>query len=576
MGFMTPTVPDIDLAEFRQRSFLQRVQVISRNWVEHGFGSPWSVYLVHLVKIALYVVVGYLVMTATTPQIGPLSTIADWWAQPVVFQKAVLWTVLWEILGLGCGSGPLMWRFLPPIGGLLYFLRPDTVRLPPWPTRVPLTSGNRRTVFDVVLYVAILTSISWPLVSAPTGSPPMVAPVHLVAFVVLLPIAGLRDKTIMLAARFENYWIYVLMFFFPFASMILGAKLVAVILWVAVALSKVNLHFSYVVPIMISNSPLQQSKWLKRRMYRDFPTDLRPSRLGACLAYTGVFFESVPPLILLFSRGGALTWALVAAMVAWHLHIVTTMPQGGPLEWNVFFSFATIWLFGTHADIGFGALTPGIALIITGMALMPLVGNIRPDLVSFLPAMRYYAGNWNMSYWCFRKASGAEDTIDNCVVKSAPSIKAQLARVYDDEMVDWMFSTANAFIAMHLNGRGLTSLLFHALDDPDDYDIRLGDLVAGTVVGWNFGDGHMSDEHLLGAVQERCRYTAGELIVVMLESQPAHRLWQKYRIVDAAGGEIESGSLSVRDLAAAQPWLVATNPVLPLHEVRRRRPVDAG
>ena len=50
--------------------------------------------------------------------------------------------MLWEILGLGAGSMPLTLRFSPPIGGVLYWLRPGTVRLPPWPDRVPLTRGT--------------------------------------------------------------------------------------------------------------------------------------------------------------------------------------------------------------------------------------------------------------------------------------------------------------------------------------------------------------------------------------------------------------------------------------------------
>ena len=41
-----------------------------------------------------------------------------------MFQKVVVWLLLWEVLGLGCGSMPLTFRFLPPIGGILYWLRP--------------------------------------------------------------------------------------------------------------------------------------------------------------------------------------------------------------------------------------------------------------------------------------------------------------------------------------------------------------------------------------------------------------------------------------------------------------------
>ena len=54
--------------------------------------------------------------------------------------------------GSGAGSMPLSFRFIPPIGGPLYWLRPGTVRLPPWPDKVPFTAGTRRTPLDVALY----------------------------------------------------------------------------------------------------------------------------------------------------------------------------------------------------------------------------------------------------------------------------------------------------------------------------------------------------------------------------------------------------------------------------------------
>ena len=95
----------------------------------------------------------------TTP--GPRRTVGEigrWWSEPIFFQKAVVSTLLFEILGLGCGSGPLTLRINPPIGGVLYWLRPGTVRLPPWPSKVPLTAGSTRTIVDVVLYAGVLAS----------------------------------------------------------------------------------------------------------------------------------------------------------------------------------------------------------------------------------------------------------------------------------------------------------------------------------------------------------------------------------------------------------------------------------
>ena len=83
------------------------------------------------------------------PASAASATSTSWWTEPIVWQKLAVWTLLWEGIGLGAGSMPLTFRFLPPIGGIIYWLRPGTVRLPPWPERVPLTRGTTRTPIDV-------------------------------------------------------------------------------------------------------------------------------------------------------------------------------------------------------------------------------------------------------------------------------------------------------------------------------------------------------------------------------------------------------------------------------------------
>jgi hypothetical protein len=112
--------------------------------------------------------------------------------------------------------------------------------------------------------------------------------------------------------------------------------------------------------------------------------------------------------------------------------------------------------------------------------------------------------------------------------------------------------------------------------DLDAYTIREGEAVAGMVLGWNFGDGHLRDESLLRAVQERCGYAEGDLRVVILESQPIHRQRQHYRIADAAIGVIEEGYVEVAEMVSRQPWLDEDG-IIPVCDVRhvRRGPAVA-
>ena len=96
----------------------------------------------------------------------------------------------------------------------------------------------------------------------------------------------------------------------------------------------------------------------------------------------------------------------------------------------------------------------------------------------------------------------------------------------------------------------------------EDYFVIDGEMVAGTALGWNFGDGHLHDEQLIDALQKRCHFEPGEVRVVMLlQAQPFHKGTQAYRLVDAATGEIERGYVEVKDLVSRQP----TDHDVPVH-----------
>src|SRR5262249_42359150 len=159
----------------------------------------------YVVKILLYILGGWLFALATKG-IDGFTNVGAWWSEPIVFEKVVLYTMLFEVVGLGCGFGPLNNRFFPPMGSILYWLRPKTIRLPPWPGRIPFTKGTTRTPFDVVLYAALLAMLAWALASDGTGPIPAlhttvgVLPMWQIwAILGVLAVLGLRDKVIFLA-----------------------------------------------------------------------------------------------------------------------------------------------------------------------------------------------------------------------------------------------------------------------------------------------------------------------------------------------------------------------------------------
>lgn len=561
MGFMRPTLPDLDIDEFRRLPRRDRIRVSVQHWAEYGFGTPKAILLIYVLKIVGYAVGGAAIIAATTPGLGGLSDIGAWWAEPIVLQKAILWTLLFEVMGLGCGFGPLTFHFMPPLTAPLMWLRPGTTRLAPWPDRVPFTAGHTRTLVDVALYLGVLAAGWYALVQP--GSPDRVAggfevglldPLAVVPLLVMLPLMGLRDKAIFLAARSEQYLLMIALFLFPYAEFITGSRWVLVAIWWGAASSKLNHHFPFVVSTMLTNAP-GRPRAFKRAMFRDFPNDLRPSRLAFATAHLGTVIEYSVPLLMLLGGGGTLTWVGVAIMIIFHLHIISALPLGVPLEWNVFFVYAAPYLFGVLGDGALMPQSPTLAIVLVlALLTFPIYGSLRPDRVSFLAAMRYYAGNWATSVWLMTEEG--ERKFHAGLTKLSPSIQDQL-RVfrYSEEEIEFLSHKVYAFRSLHSHGRALNGLVRRAVDDPEAYSRHEGEIIAGLALGWNFGEGHLHDESLIRAVQAQCGFEPGDVVVAILESQPVGKKWQAYRLVDAATGEFERGTILVTDMIEQQPWL---------------------
>ncbi|MGV9709908.1 DUF3556 domain-containing protein [Gordonia sp. NPDC003424] len=570
MGFTQPDFPPVDPKTFLDKPFLDRMRVLGAHWAEYGFGTPKMVHVIYLVKVFVFYAGVGITLATLTSGLNPLH-VTEWWNQPIVYQKAVLWTVLVEILGLGGSWGPLAGHFKPMTGGLLYWLRPNTIRLPPWPDKVPFTKGDSRTPVDIAIYVAILINLvvaiampgmnSESLDAAMTDNHGLVNPVLLYPLIALLIAIGLRDKVIFIAARSEQYLPALVFFgFLPFVDMVIALKLLIVTVWVGAGVSKMGHHFSMVIPPMISNTPWLGSKKIKRMHYRNFPEDMRPSKLAGSVGHVlGTIVEIATPLVLLFSTNRTLSLLAVALMVCFHLFILSTFPLAVPLEWNLLFAYAAIFLFwGFPNWNGYGVFDTSMPwamlAIAAALCFFPVLGNLRPDLVSFLPSMRQYAGNWASATWAF--APGAEDKLDQFVVRGAKNTRTQLLTSYEPEVADVVMHQMMAWRSMHSQGRALFSLMLrHLGDDIDTYTLREAEFSCNSLVAFNFGDGHLHDEKMIAALQRRCNFAPGEFTVAWIESQPIHKGTQRFKVIDAALGVIETGTYRVRDAIDEQPWL---------------------
>ncbi|MDB4928744.1 MAG: putative rane protein [Myxococcaceae bacterium] len=544
MGLLDPIPAPYEPLGWLRKPLDERGRMVCEAWAMQGYGTPPGVFVFYLLKLCLYVG-AWIFFCSRSPSLGGVATLGTWALQPLAFQKAIVWSLLFEVLGLGCGSGPLSGRYLPPVGGFLYFLRPRTTKLPLFPG-LPLIGAPTRSLLDVGLYLALLVVAVRALLA------PELHGAHLAPIVALVAALGVLDKTLFLAARAEHYWV-TLLCVVATPHWIAGAKAVQLALWFWAGFSKLNHHFPTVVCVMTSNGPFTRFPWLRRRMYRDYPRDLRPSTLATALAHAGTAMELGVPVAFLLTPLGTPPVVAVLMMFALHGYITSHVPMGVPIEWNFMVVYGGLALFWAHPEVSLLSLgaTPIAALLAVTLVALPIAGNLWPGRVSFLLAMRYYAGNWAWSVWLFRGESYRKLAR---LTTSSGWVYDQLARFYDRPTAVGLVGKVMGFRMMHLHGRALPLLVPKAVDALEDYEWLDGEIVAGLALGWNFGEGHLHQEQLLAAIQAQCGFEEGELRCVFVESQPMGGTTLSYRVVDAASGQRAAGELPVEELRSRQPW----------------------
>ena len=257
---------------------------------------------------------------------------------------------------------------------------------------------------------------------------------------------------------------------------------------------------------------------------------------------------------MLLSQNKSLTICAIVALVGMHLYIISAFPLAVPLEWNALFAYAAVFLFlGFPAWKGYAITdmsSPWLTFgILAALLFVPILGNFRPDKVSFLPSMRQYAGNWASALWTF--ASGAEAKLNKVTRPVANTVDQFIAYGYDPVWAEVTMNRAIAWRSMHTQGRGLFSVLIKALPDIDTRTVREAEFACNTLIGFNFGDGHLHDENMIAAVQREAGFEPGELVVAWVESQAWGSPAQHYKLIDAALGVIETGTWNVADAAEA-------------------------
>src|SRR5262249_10453513 len=213
--------------------------------------------------------------------------------------------------------------------------------------------GPTRGAVAVALYAAFAASLLRALMAAEIG------PSELLPIVVLLPLCGLSDKTIVLAARVEHHFAMIVCFLFA-GNWIAACKWVQLAIWFWAGVSKLTVAFGYVVPIMTANNPLMKSERFRRKLFVSYPDDLHPSLLAKMMAHMGAFLEFGTPLTLAFVTGpGSLQWLGLALALGLHGFIISNMPIAAVFEWNLLSLYAAFFLWYGHPEVSLFAVGSG-------------------------------------------------------------------------------------------------------------------------------------------------------------------------------------------------------------------------
>ena len=209
--------------------------------------------------------------------------------------------MLFEVLGLGCGSGPLTGRYFPPIGGFLYFLRPGTTKLPLVPGAAAPRRRARAPRSTSLLYAALVVAARARAGRAGAGAARSSLPLA-----VLVPLLGVarqddlprRARRALLGRRSSaspsrGDWIA-------------GAKAVQLALWFWAGFSKLNHHFPTVVCVMTSNSPFTRfAVAAQADVPRAIPTTCARRGSATSMAHAGTALEFGVPIAFLLDAAAA-------------------------------------------------------------------------------------------------------------------------------------------------------------------------------------------------------------------------------------------------------------------------------
>ena len=82
MGFATPIYPAVDPETFLRQPLMDRIRILALKWVDYGYGVPWMIHLLYIVKLEFFYALGGIVVATVTSGLPAFWHVSGWWNQP--------------------------------------------------------------------------------------------------------------------------------------------------------------------------------------------------------------------------------------------------------------------------------------------------------------------------------------------------------------------------------------------------------------------------------------------------------------------------------------------------------------
>merc|ERR1719238_1068254 len=298
---------------------------------------------------------------------------------------------------------------------------------------------------------------------------------------------------------------------------------------------------------------------------------MNPGSISNFVAICGSSLEIIFPGMCCLSDP---TWKICGTlgMCLYHGFIINTLPFASVFEWNYFCIIMAIFLFYPSVNtFAWPTSTPLVCFLCLVSFIVPLLGNIFPNVIPFLVAYRPYMGNWRFNFYVCHK-SGLEKhknlkTWENpWTEENGKWFYGKLGSIGKqgyDAMEQWPYIIGSSL--MYVPGyRSFISIMEKLVED-NDWDINdvlwsFSEPYQNQVFGWSLGTGWIAArECVRQAYNEICKFDEKEMYFIQFEpvsSFACGNYGVKYRCYDVTKGPREAqyhGKIPYSELSSGQP-----------------------